>query len=78
MAKTAAAQPGKYEGKILTLDEAAKYLRMGKSTLYAKSSKGIIPCFPQSQGKKLFNIDVLDSWLEGNEIAADAAGQEKK
>jgi len=63
---------GKYEGKILTLAEAAKYLRMGQSTLYAKSSKGIIPCFPQSQGKRLFNVDVLDAWLEGNEISAGA------
>lgn len=61
---------GKYEGKILTLTEAAKYLRMGVSTLYAKSNKGIIPCFPQSQGKKLFNVDVLDAWLEGENQAA--------
>jgi len=59
---------GKYEGKILTLAEAAKYLRMGKSTLYEKSSKGIIPFFPQSQTKRLFNIDILDAWLEGKDV----------
>jgi excisionase family DNA binding protein len=59
---------GKYKDKILTLKEAADYLRMGKSTLYEKSNKGIIPCFPPSKGKKLFNIDVLDAWLEGNPV----------
>jgi len=70
MAKITASQSGKYKDKILTLAEAAAYLRMGVSTLYAKANKGIIPSFPQPQGKKLFNIDVLDAWLEGNKIAA--------
>lgn len=66
MKKNTVLVQGKYNGKLLTLKEAAEYLRMGPSTLYEKSNKGIIPCLPQPQGKKLFNIDVLDAWLEGN------------
>jgi excisionase family DNA binding protein len=60
--------PGKYEGKIRTLAEAAEYLHMGISTLYEKEKKGIIPSFRPQHGKLLFNIDILDAWLEGKDV----------
>jgi hypothetical protein len=71
--KVRVAVQGKYTGKIYTLAEAAAYIRMGKSTLYAKERKGIIPSIPQSQTIKLFHIDVLDAWLKG-EVPAGTVG----
>jgi len=59
--------PGKYEGKLRTLAEAAEYLHMGVSTLYAKANKGIIPSLRPQFGKILFNIDALDAWLESED-----------
>jgi excisionase family DNA binding protein len=59
---------GKYEGKLRTVSEAAKYLRMGESTLYYKVSKGIIPPCPQPHSKMLFHIDCLDAYLDGKDV----------
>jgi excisionase family DNA binding protein len=55
---------GKYEGKLCSLAEAAEYLHMGKSTLYEKARRGIIPSIRPPFGKILFNIDDLDAWLD--------------
>ncbi len=59
---------GKYEDKMLTLEEAAKYIRMAKSTLYACIHKNIIRHFRPVRGKILFNVDDLDAWLDVGEI----------
>jgi len=68
MRKNKSAVKGKYEGKICTLAEAAEYLHMGISTLYGKEKEGIIPSLRPKHGKLLFNIDVLDAWLEGKDF----------
>jgi len=70
MAKTVNSQPGKYQDKMRTLEEAAKYLRMGKSTLYECANDGSIRCFRPKRGKILFNIDDLDAWLDTSEMPA--------
>jgi excisionase family DNA binding protein len=67
-----AADQGKYKDKMLTLDEAAKYLRMGKSTLYKNKNK--IRCFRPPCGPMLFNIEYLDAWLDKSEIPAGTVG----
>ncbi|MDR2865748.1 MAG: helix-turn-helix domain-containing protein [Spirochaetaceae bacterium] len=73
---------GKYQDKMLTLAEAAAYLRMGKSTLYDCSTKCKIRSFPQPVGPRLFYIDDLDAWLDKSEIPAgtvvDKAGRKKE
>lgn len=64
---------GKYAGKMLTLEEAAKYLRMGKSTLYECINNSLIDCHRPPRGKILFNIEVLDAWLDKSEVPAGTA-----
>jgi excisionase family DNA binding protein len=70
MKENKAADQGKYQGKMLTLDEAAKYLRMGKSTLYDCVNKNSIRCFRPPRGPMLFNVEDLDAWLDKSEIPA--------
>jgi len=65
---------GKYESKMLSLDEAAKYLRMGKSTLYECVYNGSIRHFKPPRGKILFNVDDLDAWLDKSEVPAGTVG----
>ena len=68
MAKVLTPQFGKYKDKLLTLDEAAKYLRMGKSTLYRCRHK--IGCHEPPVGKITFEIQDLDAWIEKSKISA--------
>ena len=70
MKENKSAVHGKYEGKMLTLDEAAKYLRIGKSTLYECASKCRIRYYKPPRGKILFHIDDLDTWLDKSEVPA--------
>lgn len=51
--------------EVLTPEEAAAYLRIGKRTLYAQLNKGIIP------GRKIGRVwrlskRALEEWLEGD------------
>jgi excisionase family DNA binding protein len=59
---------GKYKDKILTLEEAAKYIRIGKSTLYRCRYK--IGFRKPPVGKITFDIADLDAWLEKSKIPA--------
>ena len=68
MDENKAATQGKYGGKMLTLKEAAEYLRMGKSTLYECTKKTTIRYFKPPRGQILFNINDLDAWLDTSEI----------
>jgi len=67
--------PGKFEGKMRTIDEAADYLRMGRSTLYETYYDGLITGYPQKKGPMLFNVDDLDAWLETCKNPANIVGQ---
>ncbi|MDR1389567.1 MAG: helix-turn-helix domain-containing protein [Treponema sp.] len=74
MKENKVADQGKYQGKMLTLEEAAKYIRMGKSTLYDCVNKNSIRCFRPPQGPMLFNVEDLDKWLDMAEIPAGIVG----
>jgi len=75
MKESKTAIQGKYAGKMLTLEEAAKYLRMGKSTLYECVNDGSISSFKPPRGPRLFNVDDLDAWLDRSEVPAGTVGQ---
>ena len=50
------------EVPILTVDEAAEYLRIPKSSLYKLAKEGKIPC--QKVGRSWrFHRQVIDNWL---------------
>jgi len=51
-------------GVLLTIDEAAEYIRMGPSTLYQKRYK--IPHFSPPNGRILFDSAALDDWLKNS------------
>jgi excisionase family DNA binding protein len=53
------------QARILTIDELAKYLKVGKTTLYRLAQEGKIP--GQKVGKHWrFNRESIDRWLEEN------------
>ena len=53
------------EVHVLTVDEAAEYLRIPKSSLYKLAQEGKIPC--QKVGRHWrFHRDSIDSWLSGD------------
>jgi excisionase family DNA binding protein len=52
--------------QIMTIDEAAKYLRIHKSTMYRLIKKKQIPAIKVG-GRWRFRKDKIDSWLSRNE-----------
>lgn len=58
------------EVPVLTVDEAAEYLRIPKSTLYKLAQEGKVPC--QKVGKHWrFSKDALHEWLANSYRAFD-------
>jgi excisionase family DNA binding protein len=53
----------------LTLEEAAKYLRMGKSTLYGISRKGEIPAHKVGREWR-FDAEELDRWIKSEKCSS--------
>ena len=54
------------EVPVLTVDEAAEYLRIPKSSLYKLAQEGSIPC--QKVGRHWrFHRHAVDEWLQGNQ-----------
>ena len=54
--------------KILSFEEASKFLNLSKSYLYQLTSKGIIPHY-KPQGKMIyFEKELLEDWLRQNPI----------
>jgi len=51
----------------LTLEEAAKYLKMGKSTLYDLARKGNIPAHKMGREWR-FDADELDRWIKTGRV----------
>ena len=50
------------EAPILTVDEAAAYLRIPKSSLYKLAQEGKVPC--QKVGRHWrFNKEAINAWL---------------
>jgi len=48
-----------------TLEEAARYLRVSRSTLYKMAEKGKVPCVKIGRQWR-FNLAYLDAWLLNN------------
>lgn len=48
--------------EILTLDEVAEFLKVGKRTLYRLASGGVIPAFKLG-GSWRFRREDLDRWI---------------
>jgi excisionase family DNA binding protein len=51
---------------LLTVTEAADYLRVSKSAIYSWVEKGRLPCLRAGSGLR-FRLSDLDAWLEGRE-----------
>jgi len=52
----------------LTVEEAAKYLKMGKSTLYDLARKGNIPAHKMGREWR-FDAEELYEWLKAGKLA---------
>jgi len=50
-------------GEIMTLEETAKYLKIGKSTLYKMAREGKIPAVKIANQWR-FRKEDIDKWLE--------------
>jgi len=59
----------------LTLEEAAKYLKTGKSTLYDLARKGNIPAHKMGREWQ-FDAAELDEWLKAGKLASSNGGNE--
>jgi excisionase family DNA binding protein len=57
-------------GQLLTIDEAAKYIRMGKTTFYDCINSGDISFFRPPWGKILLDTADLDDWLRMSKVPA--------
>jgi excisionase family DNA binding protein len=60
-------------GELLTIDEAARYIRMGKTTFYECVKEGKIPFFRPPKGKILLDTADLDDWLRVSRVPAGTA-----
>ena len=55
----------------LTIEEAAKHLKIGKSTLYQMARDGKVPS--QKLGRAWrFDVEDLDSWLKSGKHGTDS------
>ena len=57
-------------GELLTVEEGAKYIRMGKTLFYECLKKGLFSYYRPSKGKILIDSAVLDDWLRKSEVPA--------
>jgi excisionase family DNA binding protein len=56
--------------QLVTIDEGAQYIRMGKTTLYDCIKRGDIPFFRPARGKILLDTADLDDWLRRSKVPA--------
>ena len=57
-------------GKLLIVNEARKYVGLGKTTFYDCLKKGEIAYFDPPRGKRLVDTADLDDWLRKYKIQA--------
>ena len=55
----------------LSLEDAAKYLCMSKSTLYKHTSEGEISFYKPNGKLILFSKNDLDNWINKNKVASN-------
>jgi excisionase family DNA binding protein len=56
--------------EVMTLDEVAKYLRMGQSTIYKLVNNGDLPAF-KIGGSWRVQRELLQKWIEDNTMDMD-------
>jgi excisionase family DNA binding protein len=56
--------------ELLTVDEAAQYIHMGRTTFYECIRDGSIAFIRPPKGKILVRKTVLDTWLSTYEVPA--------
>jgi excisionase family DNA binding protein len=59
-----------FRGELLTITEAAKYIRMGRTLFYGCINRGEIPYFRPLRGKILIDSADLDDRLRTSKIPA--------
>jgi excisionase family DNA binding protein len=57
-----------YTKTVLSADEAARYLKIGKHYLYRLTHQRRVPCYRPSGKKLFFSREELDRWLLKNPI----------
>jgi excisionase family DNA binding protein len=57
-------------GRLLTIDEASKYIRLGKTNIYQCIKDGTFTFFRPPKGKMLLDSADLDDWLRISKIPA--------
>jgi excisionase family DNA binding protein len=70
MRESKAQQDKPVRGKLLTMAEAAEYIHIGLTTLYACVRNGAIPFFRPPRGKILLDTADLDDWLRVSKVPA--------
>lgn len=71
MGKTLNKVDNRYDGEILTREEACRLLRMSRSTLWKLSKSGKIPAYRIGPGRNSalrFKRSELLEWLDNNRI----------
>ncbi|MDR0708441.1 MAG: helix-turn-helix domain-containing protein, partial [Spirochaetaceae bacterium] len=58
---------------LLTVNEAAKYIHIGLTTLYECVHNGALPFFRPPRGKILLDTADLDEWLRISKVPAGTA-----
>ena len=64
-------------GEIMTLEETAKYLKIGKSTLYKMAREGKIPAV-KIANRWRFRKEDIDKWLQGMRNKKTCSTREKR
>ena len=59
------------ESSIIDVDTCAEITGYSKSAIYARTSKGLIPCF-RRDGKLLFRKDEILNWLTENRVISQS------
>ena len=57
-------------GELLTIEEGAKYIHLGRTTFYQCINNGDIPYFSPPKGKMMVDSADLDDWLRMSKIPA--------
>jgi excisionase family DNA binding protein len=61
-----------HEDKLLSVDEVADLLRLTKSTVYSKNSKGELPGVCKRGKRLFFQRDVLINWIKDSRRKSNA------
>jgi excisionase family DNA binding protein len=72
--KAAPQQEKPVRGRLLTVAEAAKYIHVGITTLYACINSGAITFIRPPKGKILFDSADLDDYLRISKVSTGTVG----